>query len=74
MRRENYKWVKGAGLASSVGIVLVVSTAVGFFLGSWLDERLATYPWLTLLFTILGMVAGFIEVFRIVKRISENDD
>jgi len=70
MRRQDYKWVRGAGLASSVGVVLAVSTAIGFFLGSWLDDKFGTYPWLTVVLAILGMAAGFAEVFRIVDRIS----
>jgi ATP synthase protein I len=73
MREDQRKWARKAGLASSIGLVLVVSTAIGFAFGWWLDGKLGTDPWFTLLLTILGMVAGFVEVFRIVKRISEDD-
>lgn len=74
MREDRRKWIRNAGLASTAGIVLVVATFIGFFFGQWLDKRLGTEPWLTLLLTLMGIVAGFIEVFRIVRQISEDED
>lgn len=68
--RQDQKWIRNAGLASMAGLVLVISIAMGFFFGSWLDRILGTTPWLMLLFTVLGIAAGFIELFRIVQQIS----
>lgn len=74
MRENQRKWIRNAGLASSIGIVLVVATFIGFFFGKWLDEKLGTGPWLMLLFTLMGIAAGFIEVFRIARQISSEDE
>lgn len=73
MRDNQRKWIKNAGLASSIGLVLVISITIGYFFGSWLDRVFGTEPWLMLLFTVLGITAGFIEVIRIAIRLSEEE-
>jgi len=74
MRENQGRWLRRAGLASSVGLVLVVSTLIGYAFGSWLDRRLGTEPWLMLLFTLMGIAAGFIEMFRIVSQILREEE
>ena len=74
MREDRRKWIRAGGLASTAGIVLVVSTFIGWAFGSWLDGKLGTEPWLMLLFTVMGVAAGFIEMFRIVLQISKEED
>ena len=54
--------------ASTVGIQLVLSTFVGFGMGYFLDKFLGTFPWLTGVFLILGIVAGFRELLRVARR------
>lgn len=54
--------------ASMVGIQLVVATFVGFFIGRLLDRLLGTHPWLTLVFFLLGLVAGFRDLFRMARE------
>ncbi|RPJ86315.1 MAG: AtpZ/AtpI family protein [Acidobacteria bacterium] len=50
-------------------IFLLPSTVIGgYFLGRWLDGKLETYPWLTLVLVLMGTVAGFVEVFRLLMR------
>ena len=62
---------KGAGEMwnlLTVGTVLVASIVVGYFLGSMLDRRLGTSPWLTVVGVLLGSAAGFVQLFRTVSR------
>ncbi|MDI6727910.1 MAG: AtpZ/AtpI family protein [Thermodesulfovibrionales bacterium] len=54
--------------ASSVGIHLVVSTFVGFAIGYGLDKLFGTSPYLTVIFLITGIIAGFRELIRIAKK------
>ena len=49
---------------SSVGIALVICTVMGLGIGYWLDSILHTKPVLTLIFMLLGIAAGFLNVFR----------
>ena len=51
-----------------VPFVIAVSPVVGWFMGRWLDRQFGTTPYLMYLFLILGFVAGFREVYRIIKR------
>ncbi|MDA8215074.1 MAG: AtpZ/AtpI family protein [Nitrospiraceae bacterium] len=54
--------------ASSVGIHLVVSTFIGFAIGYGLDKLFGTSPYLTVIFLIIGIIAGFRELIRIAKK------
>ena len=63
------------GVASTVGINMVVSTFVGFAIGYWLlDGYLNTLPWFTIIFTVAGIVAGFLQLFRIAKKAGERNE
>jgi ATP synthase protein I len=57
------------GNLASLGITLVVATAIGLAFGYQLDRWLGTSPWLTMIFLLLGIVAGFINLFREVNRV-----
>jgi ATP synthase protein I len=57
------------GVAGTVGINLVASTFVGFAIGYWLiDGHIGTFPWFTIIFTLLGIVSGFRYLFRVARR------
>jgi F0F1-type ATP synthase assembly protein I len=49
---------------STVGVALVAATAIGLAIGYGLDRWLGTGPWLTMVFTLFGIVAGFLNLFR----------
>jgi len=58
------------GLASvgSFGFTLVGCTFLGLFAGYNLDRWLKTSPWLTILLLLLGIAAGFLNIFVSVTR------
>jgi ATP synthase protein I len=61
---------------SNLGLLLPSSIIVGLFMGYWLDKLLGTRPWLTLSFLVLGIVSGFLSLFRGLKKLkldSEDD-
>jgi ATP synthase protein I len=63
--------------ASSVGLELGVAVIVSLLFGMWLDGKAGTTPWLMLAFLVIGLIAGFRNVFRAVKRAekaAEHDD
>ncbi|MEW6600025.1 MAG: AtpZ/AtpI family protein [Nitrospirota bacterium] len=63
------------GVASTVGINMVVSTFVGFALGYWvIDNYFNTAPWFTIILTFLGIVGGFRYLFSIAKKAGEKDN
>lgn len=53
---------------ASVGTQLAVSIFIGFGAGYWLDKWFGTRPAMMLLFTVLGVAAGFLNVYRTVRK------
>jgi ATP synthase protein I len=62
------------GDASFVGLNLVVSTVVGGVMGYGLDYAMDrwfgihTKPWLTFIFLIFGIIAGFRELYKMATK------
>ena len=54
--------------------VLVAATVIGFYAGYALDRFFGTSPWLMLVFLLLGIAAGFKNLFDQVKKIQDFDD
>lgn len=50
---------------------IAVATVVGGAIGWQLDRWLGTKPWLAILFLLLGLAAGFINLLRAVNRETE---
>src|SRR3989304_2410665 len=59
--------------ASTVGLNLVAATFVGLAIGYFLDKLFGTRPYLTIIFLILGIIAGFRELVRMAKRDNNKD-
>lgn len=56
-------WELSAGLLS-----FVVALGMGWWFGRWLDGQAGTAPWLMLIFSALGFVAGVLNVYRTLSR------
>jgi ATP synthase protein I len=68
MKEDTRKLLRLAGLASTVGLTLVLSTVIGLAIGIWLDKVFNTGPWLTLVFLVVGIVAGFRNFYRFMTK------
>jgi len=62
------KHLRGVGLVSSVGLILVVSIVIGYAVGRGFDAWLGTEPAGVAIGVILGSAAGFVELFRIAGK------
>ncbi len=62
------------GLVGSLGFTTAGAIAGGYFLGSYLDRKFGTYPWCMLSFIMLGIVGSFIEFFKLIKKLSREND
>ena len=58
---------KQIGDYASLGIMLPAATVTGYFIGLGLDRWLGT-SFLYIVFLLIGIAAGFIEVIRVVSR------
>ena len=58
------------GMVGSFGFTTAAAIAVGYFLGSYLDRKLNTFPWFMMIFILLGIIGSFIEFFKLIKKLS----
>ncbi|HEY7649940.1 MAG TPA: AtpZ/AtpI family protein [Methylomirabilota bacterium] len=68
---ERPPWTEMANIAQ-VGLTLVVATVIGLGAGYYLDRWLGTKPWLTLVGLGFGIAAGFLNLFRAVKKLQDD--
>lgn len=59
---------------SIVGLQFPIAIVIGYLWGRWLDRHLGTWPWLTLLFSLFGVAAGFLNLFRIAARAEREEE
>lgn len=66
--------LKQAFDASMVGVHMVVSTCIGFFIGYGLDKLfVVTAPYLMFVFLVIGFIAGVRDVLRTVKKMDRQN-
>lgn len=69
--------MKGLGTYGTVGLEFALSVLFGLFGGQWLDKKLGTAPWLTLIGLGFGMAAGIRSLWRALqaaqREIEEED-
>ena len=53
------------GIGFRAGVEVVSALIVGIGIGWFLDRWLGTWPWLFLLFFVLGSAAGVLNVYRL---------
>jgi len=58
---------------SSIGIAFVIAVFGCFFLGRWLDRQLGTEPYLAFLLMLIGIAAGFRNIYVLIKRYVNNE-
>ena len=61
--------LRAAAMLTGIPFLLAASIALGAFGGRWLDQKLGTEPWLMVVCALLGMAAGFREMFRLVAQL-----
>lgn len=70
-KNEAYRII---GLVGSFGFTTAGAMAGGYFLGNYLDKKLNTAPWFMLTFILLGVAGSFIEFFKLIKKLSREND
>ena len=64
--RENIRLI---GQLSTIGFSFVLAIVMGFGGGYLLDRWLGTSPWLTFLGFFVGLAAGVLNVYRVMKYV-----
>ncbi len=62
-----------AGPYLNLGIEFAASILLCLFAGQWLDGKLGTSPFLMLAGLFLGMIVGFLNLYRTAMRLQERE-
>ncbi len=54
--------------ASALAWMFPIALGLGFLWGWGMDKLFGTWPWLSIIFTIFGAAAAFIQLFRVSAR------
>ena len=73
MKDDTKKMLRQLGVASTLGFQVAFSIFIGLGIGVWLDSKFGTFPWLALVFMIFGIVAGFLNYYRFIRKQQRED-
>ena len=73
MEQDNKKLYKNLARYSAIGLEMGFAVAIGFGIGYYLDRSFNTKPWLTVIFFLIGVVAAFRSLFRLMKDIDKQE-
>jgi ATP synthase protein I len=68
MKKETRQTFRELAYYSSLGISVALAIFIGLGIGVYLDRKVGTTPWFTLIFLVLGIVAGFRNIARVINR------
>lgn len=62
--KQQSKGMESLATTGTIGMHMVSGPLVGFAIGYGLDAWLETGPWLKLVFLVIGIIAGFMNVLQ----------
>jgi ATP synthase protein I len=69
MKKETRRYIRELAYFSTVGLSMALSIFIGLAIGLYLDGRWGTSPWMTLIFLVLGILAGFRNIGLAISKI-----
>jgi ATP synthase protein I len=60
---EKKSWVRAESIVQ-IGVMMPLALVVGYFLGSFLDEKFHT-TWMKMAGLLIGIAAGFVQLIRV---------
>jgi F0F1-type ATP synthase assembly protein I len=75
MDNQKKDLLRSLAMVSSMGISVALAIGIGVWFGLTLDRWLGTRPWFFYIFLLIGIAAGFKNIYVIAGReIRKNDD
>ena len=68
MQEETRKYIKLLAIVSTMGISMVLAIVIAIAIGYYLDKWFKTSPVFFLIFMVLGIIAGFRNIYVVMKR------
>lgn len=76
--KQQSKGMESLATTGTIGMHMVSGPLVGFAIGYGLDAWLETGPWLKLAFLVIGIIAGFMNVYedtqRLLRKMSREEE
>jgi F0F1-type ATP synthase assembly protein I len=66
--KSGFSTFKYAGMAGKIAFGPMGPIIAGCFIGIYLDKRLNTTPWMTIVLLLLGLVTGFGGLYSMFKN------
>ena len=66
--------VKSLFSYSSLGLEMGLCVAIGLAIGHFLDKYFHTYPYLSIAFLMVGIVAAMKSVYMVAKKMEKEDE
>ena len=67
-KREKGHPLENLALISQIGIAMITPIIMGLYLGRWIDNKLNTQPIFLFVFIVMGVIAGFMNLFKITTK------
>ncbi len=68
MKKDTKRAFRELAYYSSLGLSVSLSIFIGLAVGIYLDRRFETSPWCTLVFLVLGIIAGFRNIAIAIRK------
>ncbi len=62
------EWFYYLTLVTQLGLVVVLTILVGFFIGLFIDKNAGTSPVFMAVFTVIGIAAGLFNAYQMIMR------
>ncbi len=70
-RKDRRNTVRLLGMITQFALNMIVPMCMCFFAGLWLDRRFGT-KWIVIVMFFVGALAGFTNVYRLIKRLTKD--
>ncbi len=67
------KWIDLVSKYGTIGLEMGICVFLGVVIGAYLDKFLHTEPWLTILFTLFGIIAGFKSLYKLAHDLMKRE-
>lgn len=73
MSNNKLSIMKSLSLLTHIGIVMIIPIFGGVYIGNLIDKKLNTNHIFMFVFIIVGVVAGFMNVYKAIMKETERD-
>ena len=72
-KKNTPKKISGYGIGMKISLDLLSSILVGAMIGLGIDNFFSTKPIFLLIFLVLGIIAGFYNLYKSAENLNKND-